>query len=192
MELFKELPVFLFDDQPTWRNWLDKNHKQKQGIWLKIAKKSSGKTSISYEGALEEAICYGWIDGQKQTYDNEYWLQKFSPRGSKSIWSKVNVAKAELLIKSGKMQPSGLMAVKSAKNDGRWEAAYDSASTSTIPADFQIALDSNPKAKQFFDTLNRANVYAFCWRVQTAKKPETRQARIEKFIDMLNKGEKLH
>ena len=192
MEIFKELPVLLFDDQSTWHNWLEENHKQTHGIWLKLAKKSSGKSSISYEDALEEAICYGWIDGQKQTYNNEYWLQKFSSRGSKSVWSKVNVAKAEMLIKSGKMQTSGLKTVNSAKKDGRWKAAYDSARTSTIPEDFQFALNSNPKAKQFFDTLNRANVYAFCWRVQTAKKPETRQARIEKFIEMLSKGEKLH
>lgn len=192
MEIFKELPVLLFDDQSTWHNWLEENHKQTQGIWLKLAKKSLGKKSITYEDALEEALCYGWIDGQKQTYNNEYWLQKFSPRGSKSIWSKVNVAKAEALIKSGKMQSSGLMIVKSAKKNGRWEAAYDSPSTATVPKDFQAALDKNPKAKQFFDTLNRANVYAFCWRVQTAIKPETRQARIEKFIEMLSKGEKLH
>jgi len=192
MEIFKELPVLLFDNQSTWRNWLEENHKQTQGIWLKLAKKSSGKTSISYADALEEALCYGWIDGQKQTYNNEYWLQRFSPRGSKSIWSKVNVAKAEVLIKSGKMQSSGLSAVESAKKDGRWKTAYDSPSTSTVPEDFQAALDSHPKAKQFFETLNRANVYAFCWRVQTAKKTETRQARIEKFIDMLNKGEKFH
>ena len=192
MEVLKDLSVLLFKDRSTWHNWLEENHKQTQGIWLKLAKKSSGKQSVSYDEALEEALCYGWIDGQKQAYDNEYWLQKFTPRGSKSIWSKVNVTKAEVLIKSGKMQSSGLVAVESAKEDGRWDAAYDSPSASEIPEDFQAALDKNPKAKQFFETLNKTNIYGFCWRVSTAKKPETRKARIEKFIDMLNRGEKLH
>ena len=192
MEVIKGLPVLLFDDQSNWHNWLEENHEQTHGIWLKLAKKSSGKSSVSYSEALDEALCYGWIDGQKQTYNNKFWLQKFTPRGPKSIWSKVNVTKAEELIKSGLMRPSGLEAVESAKKDGRWKAAYDSPSSATVPEDFQIALDSSPKAKQFFETLNRVNVYAFCWRIQTAKKPETRKARIEKFIDMLNKGEKLH
>ena len=137
-------------------------------------------------------MCYGWIDSQKQAYDANYYLQKFTPRGPKSVWSKINVAKAEVLIKSGKMQAAGLAAINAAKQDGRWYAAYDSLSASVVPEDFQAALEKNPKAKQFFETLNKANVYAFCWRVQTAKNPETRIARIEKFIDMLNRGEKLH
>lgn len=192
MELFKGLPVLLFASQKDWRAWLDKNNSQPQGVWLKHAKKSAGKMSVSYQEALEEALCYGWIDSQKQTYDSDYYLQKFTTRGPKSIWSKNNVAKAESLIKMGRMQPSGLAAVKAAKQDGRWDAAYDSPSTIVVPEDFQAALNKNPKAKQFFETLNKANVYAFCWRVQTAKKPETRMARIEKFIDMLNRGEKLH
>lgn len=148
--------------------------------------------SVTYAEALEEALCYGWIDGQKQPYDNEYWLQKFTPRGPKSIWSKINVTKIEALIKFRKIQPSGLAAVEAAKLSGAWQTAYDSPSTTTIPKDFQAALDKNPKAKQFFETLNKANVYGFCWRVQTAKRPETRKARIEKFIDMLSRGEKLH
>ena len=192
MEVFKELPVLLFSDQQGWQAWLEQNNQGSKGLWLKLAKTSSGKTSLSYAEALEEALCFGWIDGQKQGYDSEYWLQKFTPRGPRSIWSKVNVAKAEILIKSNKMQPEGLAAIESAKKDGRWGAAYDSSSTSTVPEDFQNALNKNPKAKNFFETLNRANVYAFCWRVQTAKKPETRKARIEKFLEMLNKGETLH
>jgi uncharacterized protein YdeI (YjbR/CyaY-like superfamily) len=125
-------------------------------------------------------------------YDNDYYLQKFTPRGPKSVWSKVNVKKVAALIKVGKMQPAGLAAIESAKQNGRWDAAYDPPSASEVPEDFQAALDKNPKAKLFFETLNKANVYAFCWRVQTAKKPETRKARIEKFIEMLNKGEGLH
>lgn len=192
MDTSKDLPVLLFDSTQSWHDWLEENHRQPLGLWLKIAKKSSDKSSITYAEALEEALCYGWIDGQKQAYDDEYWLQKFSPRGSKSIWSKVNVAKAKVLINSGRMQSAGIAAIDLAKQDGRWDAAYDSPGTATVPEDFQEALDKNPKAKQFFETLNRANVYAFCWRVQTAKKPETRKARVKKFTDMLNRGEKLH
>lgn len=190
--IFKDLPVLLFASKQDWHLWLNENHSQHKGLWLKHAKKSSGKQSVSYDEALEEALCYGWIDSQKQAYDSDYYLQKFTPRGPKSIWSKVNVAKVEALIEAGRMQPAGLAAIESAKQDGRWEAAYDSPGASKVPADFQAALDKNPKAKQFFETLNKTNVHAFCWRLQTAKKPVTRQARIEKFIDMLNRGKKLH
>ena len=172
--------------------WLDEHHSRHKGLWLKHAKKSSGKKSVSYDEALEEALCYGWIVSQKQAYDSDYYLQKFTPRGPKSVWSKINVTKVEALTKAGRLQPAGLAAIESAKQDGRWDAAYDSPSASEIPEDFQAALDNNPKAKQFFETLNKANVYGFCWRVQTANKLETRKARIEKFIDMLNRGEKLH
>ncbi len=192
MEMFKDLPVFLFTSQQDWREWLEKNYSQPTGVWLKHAKKASGKASVSYTEALEVALCNGWIDSQKQSYDEDYFLQKYSPRGPKSVWSKVNVAKCEALVKAGKMRPAGQAAIDAAKQDGRWEAAYDSASNSEVPEDFQAELDKNPQAKQFFETLNRANVYAITWRVQTAKKPETRQARIEKFIGMLNRGEKLH
>ena len=192
MESFKDLPVLLFASQKDWHNWLEDNHNKPQGVWLKHAKKSSGKVSVSYQEALEEALCFGWIDSQKQAYNSDYYLQKFTRRGPKSVWSKTNVAKVEQLAKEGKMQPAGLAAVESAKLDGRWEAAYDSPSTIKVPEDFQAALDKNPKAKRFFETLDKANVYAFCWRVQTAKKPATRLARIEKFIEMLNRGEKLH
>jgi uncharacterized protein YdeI (YjbR/CyaY-like superfamily) len=192
MEIFKDLPVFLFNTQEAWRAWLEDNHKQQYGLWLKHAKKSSGKKSVSYEEALEEALCYGWIDSQKQAYDNDYYLQKFTPRGPRSVWSKINVAKCEMLIRSGKMQAAGLAAIELAKQDGRWDAAYDSASTNKIPEDFLAELDKNPKAKEFFGRLNKANTYAISWRIQTAKKPETRRARIEKFIRMLNRGEKLH
>jgi uncharacterized protein YdeI (YjbR/CyaY-like superfamily) len=192
MELFKDLPVLLFPSQEDWHTWLEDNHDQPQGVWLKHAKKSSGKESVSYQEALEEALCYGWIDSQKQAYDNDYYLQKFTPRGPRSVWSKINVAKVEALIKIGKIQPAGLAAINSAKQDGRWDDAYDSASANKIPEDFLAELDKNPKAKEFFGTLNKADVYAFSWRIQTAKKPETRKARIEKFIEMLSRGERLH
>jgi uncharacterized protein YdeI (YjbR/CyaY-like superfamily) len=192
MEMFKDLPVLLFSTQEDWQVWLKDNHKQKQGLWLKHAKKSSGKKSVSYDEALQEALCFGWIDSQKQAYNDDYYLQKFTPRGPKSVWSKINVAKVEALIKSGKMRPAGLAAIDLAKQDGRWSAAYDSSSTTKVPEDFLAELDKNPKAKEFFEGLNKTNVYAFSWRIQTAKKPETRKARIEKFINMLNHGEKLH
>ncbi len=192
METFKDLPVLLAATQSDWRAWLEENHMQLRGIWLKHAKKSSGKPSVSYTEALEEALCYGWIDSQKQAYDEDYFLQKFTPRGPKSVWSKINVAKAEALIKSRKMQPAGLETISAAKQDGRWDAAYDSSSSNKIPEDFQAALNENPKAKQFFETLNKANIYAFSWRIQTAKKPETRKAKIDQFIEMLNRGQKLH
>lgn len=193
METFKDLPVILIADQPSWRDWLTQNHQNSQGVWLKLAKKASQKVSVSNAQAIDEALCFGWIDGQKQSYtDDDYWLQKFSPRRPKSTWSKINVAKVEALTSQGKMQPAGLAAVELAKQDGRWDAAYDSASTSTVPQDFQDALNQNPQAKQFFNTLNKTNTYAFCWRIQTAKRLETRKARIEKFIAMLNNGEKLY
>ncbi len=192
MEIFKDLPVLLFNSQETWRSWLEDNHKQSPGLWLKHAKKSSNKKSVSYKEALQEALCYGWIDSQKQAYDDDYYLQKFSPRGPRSVWSKINVSNVEALIKMGKMQPAGLAAINIAKRNGRWDDAYDSASANKIPEDFLVELDKNPKAKEFFRTLNKANVYAFSWRIQTANKPETRNAKIKKFIQMLNRREKLH
>ncbi len=137
METFQDRPVLFFEAQSSWRNWLDEYSSKFDGIWIKLAKKSSKITSISYDEALEEALCYGWVDSQKQAYDKDHYLQKFTPRGPKSIWSKRNVAKAEALIKADKMQPSGLVAIKNAKENGAWARAYDSSSTMTIPIDFQ-------------------------------------------------------
>lgn len=192
METFKNLPVILFGNQKELNKWLSENYSQTHGIWIKIAKKNSGKASVTYNEAVEEALSYGWIDGQVNRYNDDYYIQKFTPRGPKSVWSKINVTKVENLIKENRLQPSGLEAVKVAKSNGRWDTAYDSSSTFTIPKDFQAALKENPKAKQIFETLNRANTYAIYWQLETAKRPETRQARIEKFIDMLNKGQKVH
>jgi uncharacterized protein YdeI (YjbR/CyaY-like superfamily) len=192
METFAGLPVYQFETQKQWRAWLDKHHTQTSGVWLKIAKKATGIATVTYAEALDEALCYGWIDGQKNSYDGDYFLQRFTPRRPKSIWSKINIAKVAALTEAGKMKPGGLAAVTAAKADGRWAQAYDSHSTSTVPADFQAALDRNQQAKEFFATLNKTNTYAFLWRIQTAKKPVTRQARIEKFITMLANGEKLH
>lgn len=187
-----ELPIIPFENPQTWAEWLEAQHATSAGIWLKLAKASSGIASVTYPEALEVALCYGWIDGQKKTFDERFWIQKFTPRRAKSIWSKINCAKAEVLIANGAMKPSGLREVEAAKRDGRWEAAYDSQSKSSIPADFQAALDQNPAAQAFFATLNSSNRYAFLFRIQTAKKAETRTERIRKFIEMLALGEKLH
>ncbi len=187
-----EIPTLLFPKQKDWADWLRKNHAKSSGVWLKLAKKSSGSQSVSYAEALEIALCYGWIDGQKKSYDESFWLQKFTPRGAKSIWSKINKGKAGELIRSGRMKPAGLNAVERAKQDGRWDAAYDSPSVSTVPPDFQARLNKSAKAKAFFATLNSANRYAILFRIQTAKKAETRARKIEQFIEMLERKEKLH
>jgi len=185
------LPVLAFERAQDFAAWLEA-HLTDAGLWLKIAKKDSGVTTITYAQGLEVALCYGWIDGQKQAYDARYFLQKFTPRRPKSVWSKVNVQKVEALIAAGKMRSAGLAAVEAAKADGRWAAAYDSARTMTMPDDFAAALEANPKAKEFWATLNKTNTYAFLYRIQSAKKPETRAARIEKFVAMLAAGEKLY
>jgi uncharacterized protein YdeI (YjbR/CyaY-like superfamily) len=187
-----ELPIELFKDQKHWASWLDKHNAKSPGAWLRLAKKGSDLQSVSYAEALEVALCYGWIDGQKKAYDESSWLQKFTPRGDRSLWSKVNREKAEDLIRTGRMKPAGQAAVERAKENGRWEAAYDSPGKATVPDDFQEELDRHPKAREFFTTLNSANRYAILWRIQTVKKAETRAKRIRQFIDMLERGEKIH
>ena len=172
--------------------WLNKSHRTNTGLWLRIAKKSSDLPSVSYQEALEVALCYGWIDGQKKPESDETWLQRFLPRSTKSLWSKINREKALALIASGEMKPPGLAAIENAKKNGQWEAAYDSPSKATIHSDFQAALDAHPKAKAFFETIDRTNRYAVLWRIQTAKKPETRARKIEQYIAMLERGEKIH
>jgi len=192
IETLANLPLVLFESQQEWEGWLKAHHAQPQGVWLKIAKKGAEVSSVSYADALDGALCYGWIDAQKKPYDDTFWLQKFTPRRPKSVWSKVNTGKAMRLIETGKMTPAGLREVDAAKQDGRWDAAYEPQSNLTIPDDFQAELDKHPKAKEFFDTLNKVNRYAMCYRIATAKKPETRKARIDKFIAMLAQGEKIH
>ena len=187
-----ELPILSFPTRKKWEDWLAKQHTISTGVWLKLGKKDSGIPSVTYDEALDVALCYGWIDGQKKGFDNQYWLQKFTPRGPKSIWSKVNTEKVERLIASGEMKPAGLKAVEAAKKDGRWEAAYASQKGISIPEDFQVALDQNSKAKTFFATLKSAERYSFLFRIHNAKKLETRQKRIQQFIEMLERGEKLH
>ncbi len=186
------IPSMPFETQQDWEAWLKENHAESKGIWLKIAKKEARTPSVSYAEALDSALCYGWIDGQKAAFDDKHWLQKFTPRTAKSIWSKANCAKAEALIAEGRMQPAGLRQVELAKADGRWERAYESQSKITIPDDFQRELDKNPKAKDFFNALDSTNRYAFLYRIHAAKKPETRAAKIQKFIEMLEQQKKLH
>ncbi|HET9912044.1 MAG TPA: YdeI/OmpD-associated family protein [Anaerolineales bacterium] len=192
MKKTTELPTLPFESKKKWTDWLARQHDKSAGVWLKLAKKDSGIPSVTYEEALDVALCYGWIDGQKKGFDDKYWLQKFTPRGPKSIWSKINTEKAERLIAGGEMKPAGLKAVEAAKQDGRWEAAYSSQKNISIPEDFQAALDKNKKAKAFFATLNSANRYAILFRITTAKQPETRARRIQQFVEMLERGDKLY
>jgi uncharacterized protein YdeI (YjbR/CyaY-like superfamily) len=182
----------LFKDQAAWSAWLDKNHARSSGIWLRIAKKNSGLQSVSYAEAIDAALCYGWIDGQKRPESEQAWLQRFCPRSAKSIWSKINREKALALIKNGRMMPAGQQAIEKARSNGRWESAYDSPSRAAVPDEFESALKTSPKAKSFFETLDRANRYAVLFRIQTAKKTETRARNIQKFIAMLERGEKIH
>jgi uncharacterized protein YdeI (YjbR/CyaY-like superfamily) len=185
-------PRRLFKRREDWAAWLEKKHRQSPGLWLRLAKKGSNLQSVTYQEALEIALCYGWIDGQKKSESEQSWLQRFLPRSATSLWSKINREKASQLITAGEMKPAGLEAIENAKRNGRWNAAYDSPGTAAIPSDFQAALDANPRAKVFFETLNRTNRYALLWRIQTAKKPETRARKITQFIGMLGRREKIH
>jgi uncharacterized protein YdeI (YjbR/CyaY-like superfamily) len=185
-----KLPIMEFKTAETFETWLVKNHDNSNGLWLKIFKKDSGKKTISYAEALDVALCYGWIDGQKQACDEQAWLQKFCPRRAKSTWSKINTGHVERLIREGRMRPAGLKAVEQAKADGSWEKAYESPSKMTIPEDFLKELSKNKKAEAFFMGLNRTNLYSIGFRLQTAKKQETREKRMKEIIEMLAKGEK--
>ncbi len=187
-----ELAIELFTSAPDFETWLKKNGANSDGLWLRLAKKASPLESVSYIEALEVALCYGWIDGLKKSYDEDSWLQKFTPRRAKSIWSKINRDRVQELIESGRMQAAGLSEVERAKADGRWDAAYDSMSNAEIPDDLAIAFESNPKAAAFFATLTGSNRYAVLYRIQTAKKAETRAKRVKQFVEMLDWEEKIH
>jgi len=186
-----EAPLLL-EDQEAWLSWLRKNHTTSSGVWLRIAKKSAKVTSVSHLQAVDTALCFGWIDGQKKADDESHWLQRFTPRSAKSIWSKINREKASRLIALGQMNAAGIREVERAKRDGRWDDAYDSPSSATIPADFQAVLDKTPRAKAFFAALDRGNRYAVLFRIQTAKKAETRAKRIKEFTEMLSQHKKIH
>jgi uncharacterized protein YdeI (YjbR/CyaY-like superfamily) len=187
-----ELPVKHFSTKKDWAAWLDENHGQNAGLWLRIAKKGSALQSVTYQEALDVALCYGWIDGQKRPENASSWLQRFCPRGARSLWSKINREKALRLLASGEMKPAGAAAIDKAKRAGRWESAYDSSTTSAVPDDLQAALEVNPAAKAFFDTLDKTNRYAILWRIQTVKRVDTRARKIEQFVEMLARGERIH
>ena len=184
-----DLPILTFASKGKWADWLARQHDKSAGVWLKLAKKDSKISSVTYEEALDVALCYGWIDGQKKGLDEKYWLQKFTPRGPKSIWSQINTEKVKRLIASGEMKSAGLKAIEAAKADGRWDAAYASQKNISIPDDFQAALDKNKKARAFFETLKSSERYSFLFRIHNTKKPETRAKRIQQFVEMLEKNE---
>ncbi|MEO6132446.1 MAG: YdeI/OmpD-associated family protein [Saprospiraceae bacterium] len=187
-----DLPILSFTNIKELISWIAKNQTASTGIWIRLFKKNSAVTTLTYAEALDVALCYGWIDGQKKTYDSESWIQKFTPRRPKSIWSKRNQEHIARLEKSGKMRAAGMRQVEAAKADGRWEQAYDSPSNMVVPDDFLLKLGKNKKAEAFFKTLNKTNTYAIVWRLQTAKKPETRDKRMKTILEMLKKGEKFH
>ena len=184
-------PVLFFASQDEFRAWMEDQHGTSDGIWTKFAKKASGITSLSYDEALDVALCFGWIDGQTKRLDETYYLQRWTPRRKRSPWSQRNVDKVAALIEAGLMQPAGQAEIDRAKADGRWDRAYGGSKDATVPDDLQAALDANPKAAEFFATLSRSARYAILYRLQDAKRPETRQRRLDKFVGMLERGEKL-
>ena len=192
MEILDERPVLAFSTAQEWRQWLEENHETALGMWLKIAKKASGIQTVSYQEALEDALCFGWIDGQKRTYDADYFIQKFTPRTKRSIWSKRNQEIVARLIAEGRMRSAGQLQIDAAKADGRWEQAYDSPKNMKPPEEFISELSRNKKAEDFYKTLNKTNTFAISWRIVTAKRPETKQRRIKELIAMLEREEKLY
>jgi len=187
-----DLPVIQFATQKEFESWLEQNHADMNGIWVRFFKKNSGLKTIVYDEALDVALCYGWIDGQVKKYDENSYLQKFTPRRHKSMWSKRNKEHVARLEQEGRMKCSGIREVEAAKEDGRWEIAYDSPGKMEIPADFIREISKKPKAQAFFETLNKTNLYTIGWRLQTAKNPQTRLKRMTAIIEMLEKEEKFH
>jgi uncharacterized protein YdeI (YjbR/CyaY-like superfamily) len=186
------LPVLPFPSAQDWESWLEENHQTSDGMWMKIAKKASGIPSVSYQEAVEVALCFGWIDGQKGSYDEQWFLQKFTPRRPRSKWSEVNVAKIDELIAAGRMRPAGLAAVERAQADGRWDEAYGRRSLTDVPDDLQAALEAEPAALEFFSTISRTNRYAILYRIHDARRPETRARRIAELVSMLAEGRTLY
>lgn len=183
-------PVMDFRQKSSWTRWLERNHDKSLGVWVRLGKKGSGLKTVSREEALDAALCYGWIDGQSRSEGEATWLQKFTPRTKRSIWSKINREKVQTLIDNGEMRPAGLAEIDRAKQDGRWDAAYDSPKTIEVPGDLMAELKKNPTAKAFFETLDSRNRYAILFRIHTAKKSETRARRIDQFLEMLTRGER--
>jgi uncharacterized protein YdeI (YjbR/CyaY-like superfamily) len=181
-----------FASSAEWEEWLEHNHAVSDGVWIKIAKKGTGIESVRYPEVLESALCFGWIDGRREALDERYFLQRYTPRRPRSKWSRINREKAERLIAEGRMRPAGVAEVERAKADGRWEAAYESQSSSAVPDDLQRELDARPNAKAFFDGLSSQNRYAILYRLEDAKRPETRARRLAKFVAMLEAGESIY
>jgi uncharacterized protein YdeI (YjbR/CyaY-like superfamily) len=188
----RDLPILAFKSREAWDAWLASQPADSPGLWLKLPRKSSGIASVSKPEAIDTALCHGWIDGQLDSFDDKYWLVRFTPRQSTSKWSEKNRTRALALVELKRMRPAGLKEIERAKKDGRWEAAYAPQSTAEVPDDLRAALAKNKKANAFFETLNRANRFAILYRIHSAKKPETRLARIEKFVAMLTAGETIH
>lgn len=187
-----EYPMLTFKNSEEFEVWLSEHHRKANGLWLQIFKKAANKKGITRKEALDEALCFGWIDGQAKKLDEESYLQKFTPRRPGSLWSKRNTEHIARLTNLGKMKPAGMKEVEEAKADGRWEKAYDPPSEMTVPEDFLSELSNYPKAKDFFESLNKTNKYAITWRLQTAKKQETRERRMEEILKMLSEGKKFH
>lgn len=187
-----DMEILSFESAEAFETWLRDQHATSAGIWLKLRKKGAGIVALDYAQALDVALCYGWIDGQKGKFDDQHWLQRFTPRKPNSKWSKINRDKVVALTEQGRMRPAGLAEVERAKTDGRWQAAYDGARTSSVPDDLVAALAANPAAAEFFETLDRQNRFAILYRIQDVKKPETRARRVEKYVAMLAEGKKLH
>lgn len=185
-------PVIPFPTAADWEAWLEENHAASDGIWMKLGKKSAKVPSISYAEAVIVALCFGWIDGQAKSVDEQWYLQRFTPRRKRSPWSRINRDRAEALMAEGRVRPAGLAAIEAARADGRWDAAYEPPSTITVPDDLRAALDRSPAAAEMFESLNKTNRFAILYRITTAVRPETRRARIEKFVAMLERGEKLY
>lgn len=192
MAAISAAPTVAFDSPRAWEAWVAKHHASSEGVWLRIYKKASGKASVTYAEALDSALCYGWIDSHKRPKDARSWLQRFGPRRARSGWSSINTRNAERLIEAGRMKPAGLREVEAARKDGRWQGAYDSPSAAVIPEDFRKELSGNRKAQAFFEGLSKANTYAIAYRLQTAKKPETREKRMRSILAMLARGESFH
>jgi uncharacterized protein YdeI (YjbR/CyaY-like superfamily) len=187
-----KLPVVQFADAAVWERWLEQHAEDSDGVWLKIAKKATGLPTVTHAEALEAALCFGWIDGQRAGHDERFFLQRFTPRKARSKWSQINREKAQELIEQGRMRSPGMRQVQAAQADGRWEAAYEPQSRASVPDDLQRALDRNPQARAFFETLRGQNRYAVIYRVQDAKRPETRARRIATFVEMLGEGKTLY
>jgi uncharacterized protein YdeI (YjbR/CyaY-like superfamily) len=186
------LPVLAFGSAAEWEAWLESEHATSDGIWLKVGKKTAPEPSVSYAEALEVALCFGWIDGQKRGFDEEYWLQRFTPRKPGSKWSKINTEKTDALIAAGRMRPAGQRQADTARADGRWDAAYAGQRTSTVPDDLRAALDANPAAADFFATISSANRYAIIYRIGSVKRPQTRARKIAQYVQMLAEHQTIH